>query len=174
MVLGYVDQGGRGIVQAALDTGAFESFVFGDGMFGTSIIEAIGSELDGAVIGVVPGSDSPARATFDEMGAAAGFEPTSSYTGESYDAAALVALAIAKTGSADRAGLAPAIMEIANAPGEPILPGELAKGIEILQSGGDIDYQGATDVELIGAGEAAGQYRIYEIQNGGIETIEFR
>ena len=39
-------------------------------------------------------------------------------------------------------------------PGEPILAGELAKGLEILAGGGDIDYQGATGVELIGPGEA--------------------
>ena len=39
VVLGYVDQGGVGITQASLDTGAFEQFFFGDGMYGQSLIE---------------------------------------------------------------------------------------------------------------------------------------
>jgi branched-chain amino acid transport system substrate-binding protein len=174
VVLGYVDQGGRGIIQAALDTGAFESFVLGDGMYGQSLIEAIGAELDGKVVGLVPGSDSEGAAKFVDMATAAGFDGTSSYTGESYDAAALIALAMQKAGSTDRAGIAGAILDVANAPGEPIGVGEIAKGLEILAGGGDVDYVGATGVELIGPGEAAGSYREYEIQNGEFETIGFR
>jgi branched-chain amino acid transport system substrate-binding protein len=174
MVFGYVDQGGRGIVQSALDTGAFENFYFGDGMYGESLIEAIGDQINGKVIGTVPGTDSQGATNFQDMAADAGFDPTSSYAAESYDAAALIALAIAKAGSADRTAIRDNIMDLANEPGEEILPGELAKGIEILQGGGDIDYVGATDVELVGAGEAAGSYRVYEIQDNEIQTIEYR
>jgi branched-chain amino acid transport system substrate-binding protein len=174
MVLGYVDQGGRGIIQASLDTGAFESFVLGDGMYGQSLIDAIGAELDGKVVGLVPGTDSPGAATFVEMATAAGFDGTSSYTGESYDAAALLALAMQKAGSTDRGAIAAQILEVANAPGEPINVGELAKGLQILAEGGDIDYVGATGVELIGPGEAAGSYREYAIEGGGFETLGFR
>lgn len=174
VVLGYVDQGGRGIIQGALDTGAFENFILGDGMYGESLIEAIGSELDGKVIGTVPGSDSPGAATFRENGAAANFDPTSSYTGESYDAAALIALSMQAGGSADRTAIRDNLMKVANAPGEPINVGELGKALEIIGVGGDVDYIGATGVELVGPGEAAGSYREYEIQNGAFETIGFR
>lgn len=173
-VLGYVDQGGRGIVQASIDTGAFESFIFGDGMHGTSIIDAIGSELDGNVIGVVPGSESEGRTLFVDMAREAGFDASSSYTGESYDGAAIIALAIAAGGSADRTSIRDHLLEVANAPGEVILPGELAKGFEILMGGGDVDYSGATDVELIGSGEAAGAYREYEITDGAYNYVGVR
>jgi branched-chain amino acid transport system substrate-binding protein len=173
-VLGYVDQGGRGIVQASLDTGAFESFIFGDGMHGQSIIDAIGEELDGKVVGVVPGSESEGRALFAGLAEEAGFDASSSYTGESYDAGALIALAIAAGGSADRTAIRDHLIEVANAPGEPVLPGELAKGIQILLDGGDVDYSGATDVELIGPGEAAGAYREYEIAEGHYNYIGVR
>ncbi|GGK40688.1 ABC transporter substrate-binding protein [Salinarimonas ramus] len=174
VVFGYVDQGGRGIVQASLDTGAFEEFVFADGMFGDSIIEAIGDELNGRVIGTVPGSDGAGTAAFADLAGAAGVDPTGTYAGESYDAAALIVLAMQAAGSADRAAIAGEVMNVANAPGEPIGPGELAKGLQILADGGDIDYVGATGVELIGAGEAAGSYRVYEIEDGAFQTIEFR
>lgn len=174
MVFGYLDQGGRGIVQAALDTGAFENFYFADGMYGESIIAAIGSGLDGRVLGTVPGSDSAGATSFAELAADAGFDPTSSFAGESYDAAALIILAIAKAGSADRTAIRDGILDIANEPGEKIMPGELARGIELLQNGEDIDYVGATDVELIGEGEAAGSYRVFAIRDGALHTVEYR
>ena len=50
-------------------------------------------------------------------------------------------------------------LKFANAPGKKIYPGELADGLRILKNGGKIDYVGATNVELIGAGESAGSYR---------------
>ena len=65
-------------------------------------------------------------------------------------------------------------MNVANAPGEPILPGELAKGLEILAAGGEIDYIGGSAVELIGPGESAGNYRQIEVIDGVIETVGFR
>jgi branched-chain amino acid transport system substrate-binding protein len=174
MVFGYVDQGGRGIIQAALDTGAFESFFVGDGMYGESLITAIGPELDGKVVGTVPGSDSTGAATLIDLATQAGFDGTSSYVAESYDAAALISLAIQKAGSTDGAAIAAAVMEVANGPGEQVNVGELAKGLEILKGGGDVDYVGATGVELVGSGEAAGSFREFVIENGAIETVGFR
>jgi branched-chain amino acid transport system substrate-binding protein len=173
MVFGYVDQGGRGIIQAALDTGAFESFFMGDGMYGQSLIDAVGAELDGKVVGVVPGSDSEGAATFVDLATAAGFDGTSSFTGESYDAAALIAMAIQAGGSADRTSIRDNILAVANGPGEPIQVGELAKALQILADGGEVDYVGATGVELIGPGEAAGSYREYAIDNGELQTVGF-
>ena len=70
--------------------------------------------------------------------------------------------------------MAAEVMNVANAPGEKILPGELGKALEILADGGDVDYVGATNVELVGPGEAAGTYREYEVQDGEFVTIRFR
>ena len=66
------------------------------------------------------------------------------------------------------------VLMVANAPGEKIYPGELAKGLEILAGGGDIDYVGASAVELIGAGESAGNYRQIEIKDGAVSVVGFR
>jgi len=55
------------------------------------------------------------------------------------------------------------VMDIANAPGEPIQPGELGKALDLIAAGTDIDYVGATAVELIVGGESAGNYREYTI-----------
>ena len=173
VVAGYVDQGGSGVIQASLDTGAFSTFVLPDGMYGTVLEEKFGTSLDGS-FGDVPGTDSPGAATFVEMATAAGFEGTSSFTGESYDAAALIMLAMQAAKSSSSADFKGKVMDVANAPGEPIYPGELAKGLELIAAGTDIDYVGATAVELIGPGESAGNYREYEFKDGKITTVGFR
>ncbi len=173
MVLGYADQGGVGIIRSAVDTGAFEKFGLGDGMFADSLIEAIGDDLNGT-IGSVPWSEGEGADAFVATAEAAGVDPDGSFRRESYDAAALIALAMQAGGNADRATVAANLLAVANAPGEPILPGELDKALEILAAGGDVDYVGATNVELIGPGEAAGTYREYEVKDGAYETVTFR
>jgi branched-chain amino acid transport system substrate-binding protein len=66
------------------------------------------------------------------------------------------------------------VFDIANAPGEKIYPGELAKALEILAAGGDIDYVGATAVELIGGGESAGSYREILVKDQKNTTVKYR
>lgn len=171
VVAGYLDQGGKGIIQGSLDTGAFDTFVLPDGMVGDSLPEAIGSDLDGS-FGQVPGTDSPGAGKLVEM--AEGYDASSPFAAESYDAAALIMLAMQAAGSTDPEMYKGKVMDVANAPGEQILPGELAKGLEILAAGGDIDYVGASNVELIGAGESAGNYREIEIKDAALSTVGYR
>jgi branched-chain amino acid transport system substrate-binding protein len=171
VVFGYLDQGGKGIIQTSLDTGAFDSFILADGMIGKTLIENIGDGLNGS-IGTLPGSESQGAKMFLDVAAAAGIDGDGPFRGESYDAAALIALAIQAAGSADRSAIKGKILSVANAPGEQILPGELGKALQILADGGEVDYQGATNVELIGPGEAAGSYKELEVVNGEFKTIK--
>lgn len=173
VVAGYLDQGGKGIIQASLDTGAFATFGLPGGMYGESLPAAIGAALDGSY-GQIAGSDSTGAATLIEMGTANGFDGANAYTPESYDAAALFALAMQAAGSSDPAVYKDKVLDVANAPGEKIYPGELAKALELIAAGTDVDYEGATAVELIGAGESAGRYRQFEVKGGALETIGFR
>jgi branched-chain amino acid transport system substrate-binding protein len=169
IVAGYLDQGGKGIIQASLDSGAFDQFFLPDGMIGDSLVEAIGADLNGS-IGTVPGTDSPGAARLDEMlGMAAG-----PFVSESYDAAALILLAMQAAGSTESGALKDHVMAVANAPGEQIFPGELAKGLGILADGGEVDYVGASAVELVGAGESAGNYRQMAVEDGKLVTVRFR
>jgi len=169
-VFGYLDQGGKGIIQASLDSGAFGSFILCDGMIGDSLIQAIGDDLNGAV-GTLPGGATEGAAMFLELATANGVDGDGPFRGESYDAGALIALAIQAAGSAKRAAIKTKIMMVANAPGEKILPGQIAKGLKILAAGGDIDYVGATGVEMSEVGEVPGSYKEIEVQAGKFETI---
>jgi len=172
IVAGYLDQGGKGIIQAALDTGAFETFVLPDGMIGDSLPMAIGKDLNGSY-GTVPGTDSPGAAKYGDMAKAGGFK-AGPFSSESYDAAALIMLAMQAAGSSESQKFKAKIMDVANAPGTKIYPGELAKALKILKDGGAVDYVGASAVELIGAGESAGNYREILVSGGKNTTAGFR
>jgi branched-chain amino acid transport system substrate-binding protein len=65
------------------------------------------------------------------------------------------------------------IMDVANAPGQKINPGELGKALKILASGGEVDYVGASDVELVGAGESAGSFQEIVVKNQKITPVQF-
>jgi branched-chain amino acid transport system substrate-binding protein len=173
VIAGYLDQGGKGIIQASLDSGAYTTFGLPGGMVGDSLPAAIGPALDGSW-GQVAQSDSAGASVMTEMGKAAGFDATSPYTMESYDAAALIMLAMQAAGSTDPKVYKDKVMDVANAPGEKILPGDLAKALELIAAGTDIDYDGASGVELIGPGESAGRYRQFEVKGGKYETVQFR
>ena len=164
VVAGYVDQGGSGIVRSALDAGAFDTFHFPDGMIGAQLVENFGAEINGSS-GQHPAPSEELAANFTSL-VDGKFEATSPFAPESYDAAALIMLAMQAAGSTEPGDYKDKIMEVANAPGEKIGAGELAKGLEILANGGDIDYVGASDVELIGPGEAAGNYRVVGFEDG--------
>jgi len=173
VVAGYTDQGGKGIIQASLDSGAFDTFVLPDGMVGQQIATDLGAGLNTS-FGQYPGTDSKGAEIFRGLASAAGFDGTSAFAPESYDAAALILMAMAAAGSTASRDWATKVMDLANAPGEPILPGELGKALDLIAAGTDIDYVGATAVELIGAGESAGNYREVEFKDGEIVTVRFR
>ena len=169
VVAGYLDQGGKGIIQASLDSGAFDQFFLPDGMIGDSLVEAIGADLNGS-IGTVPGTDSPGAAKLGDMLESA----SQPFVKESYDAAALILLAMEAADSTDSGDFKDHVMAVANAPGEQIFPGELAKGLAILADGGEIDYVGASAVELVGAGESAGNYQQMAVEDGALVIVRFR
>ncbi|MGB3407644.1 MAG: ABC transporter substrate-binding protein [Jannaschia sp.] len=173
VVAGYVDQGGSGIVRAALDTGAFDTFYFPDGMVSQALEDNFGSEIDGSY-GANPGTDSPGAKLYQDMATAGGFDGTQPFSAESYDAAALIMLAMQAAGSSDPAAYKDVLMDVANAPGEEILPGDLAKALQIIKDGGDVDYVGASAVELIGPGESAGAYRQITFTDGKLAVVGYR
>ena len=173
VVFGYVDQGGKGIIQAAVDADAFGSFILADGMIGDSLIEAIGAPINGA-IGTAPGGADEAAQAFLDYANQKGVDGDGPFRGESYDATALMILAMQAGGSAERAVIQNNLNQVANAPGERIGVGEIARGLQILADGGQIDYVGATNVEFDQIGEVFGSYKELEVRNGQFTTLRIR
>ena len=172
VVIGYLDQGGNQIIQGSLDSGAFDTFVLSDGMIGDSLTDTFGSDIDGS-FGSIPGSLGAGAQKFKAYAEANGVNP-SVYVGESYDAAALIVLAMALGKSDDSATIAANIMKVANGPGTKIYAGELAKGLELASAGFAIDYDGATDVNFTEVGEAFGAFIEKGIDGGSFTDIAQR
>ena len=168
-VLGYLDQGGGMIIQGSLDSGAFDTFVLSDGMIGDSLTDRFGDSLNKS-FGSLPGSMGKGAGLFGEVAKAAGIDSSGPYTGESYDAAALMTLAMQAGGSADRSVIQSNIMSVANSPGVKIFPGELKKALDLLAEGKEINYEGATAVELTDVGEAFGSFLEKEIKGGKFQN----
>jgi branched-chain amino acid transport system substrate-binding protein len=141
-------------------------------MISQALQDNFGADINGST-GQHPGTDSEGAAIYTQIIGDPAIA-TSPFSPEAYDAAALILLAMQKAGSTDPNVYKEHVMDVANAPGEPILPGELAKALEIIAGGGDVDYIGASAVELIGPGESAGNYRQIEVKDGVISTVQFR
>ena len=172
VVIGYLDQGGNQIIQGSLDSGAFDTFVLSDGMIGESLTDTFGSDIDGS-FGSMPGSLGAGAQTFKAYAVANGVNP-SVYVGESYDAAALIVLAMSLGKSDDSSVTAANIMKVANAPGTKIYAGELAKALKLTQAGFAVDYEGATDVNFTDVGEAFGAFIEKGIEGGSFTDVAQR
>ncbi|MAV62165.1 MAG: branched-chain amino acid ABC transporter substrate-binding protein [Candidatus Pelagibacter sp.] len=172
-VIGYLDQGGKGIIQGSLDSGAFDKFILSDGMIGDSLTDAFGKSLNKS-FGSLPGSTGKGAGVFAKVASAGGIDSSGPYTGESYDAAALIVLAMQAGGSADRASIAKNVMAVANGPGKKIYPGELKKALDLLAKGKAVDYEGATGVNFTDVGEAFGSFLEKEVKGGKFKTKKQR
>ena len=154
-------------------SGAFDTFVLSDGMIGDSLTDAFGKDLNKS-FGSLPGSTGKGANVFTDVAKAAGIDSSGPYTGESYDAAALIVLAMQAGGKADRATVQQNVMAVANAPGKKIYPGELKKALDLLASGKAVDYEGATGVAFTEVGEAEGSFLEKEIKGGKFSTKQQR
>ena len=172
-VIGYLDQGGKGIIQGSLDSGAFDTFILSDGMIGQSLVDTFGKSLKKS-FGSLPGSTGKGAGIFSKVAKAAGIDSSGPYTSESYDAAALITLAMQAGGKADRATIQQNVMSVANAPGKKIYPGELKKALDLLANGKAINYEGATGVEFTDVGEAFGSFLEKEVRGGKFKTKKQR
>ncbi len=172
-VIGYLDQGGKGIIQGSLDSGAFDTFILSDGMIGDSLTDNFGKALNKS-FGSIPGSTGKGAGVFAKVAKAGGIDSSGPYTGESYDAAALITLAMQAGGKADRATIQKNVMSVANAPGTKIYPGQLKKALDLLSKGKAVNYEGATGVTFTSVGEAEGSFLEQEVKGGKFKTKKQR
>ena len=166
-VFGYADTGGKGILTASEDTGAFTDYVFADGMMSATVS---GLVADGSW-GTMPAPSADLAAAWATVATAGGVDPGGVFTGESYDAMALIILASQAAGSTDSAAMAAKVMGIANAPGIQCFAGELGTCLKYISGGLEVDYVGAIGVNFNAVGEQMGSYAEREIIGGEFTTV---
>ena len=166
-------------IREALEQGLFDQFIFVDGSKSEELIDAIGGEYLNGMRGTAPIGE-PESATLEAWNNAYLLEygelPTLPFVTESYDAAIALMLAAQAAGSLDGAAIRDALPRIAAPGGEVILPGAegIARALEILAAGGEINYQGgATTLDWNAVGDVTSGYiGIWQYADGGIEEIE--
>ena len=166
VIYGYENAGGGVILDQAMESGFFTQYAGGDGMAGDALVKNH-KNIDGMILTKAAPAAGPAFDAYADIVTPAGLAPDATYASTSFDAAFLLALAIEKNGSADRTGLSTALREVANAPGEIILPGEWEKAVSLIADGTDINYQGASGViEFDENGDVPGAIEWFMIEDG--------
>jgi branched-chain amino acid transport system substrate-binding protein len=142
----YYGSSGISIVKNSLENGLFDKFFAADGMFDKSVIAQIGADNLRDRMWITQAASDTEDASYQAFASAykaTGGDPQAPYAAHGYDVAFLMALAIEKAGSADRAKIGAALRAVASGPGEIVRPGEWAKAKALLAAGKDVNYEGA-------------------------------
>ena len=167
----YYGSSGITIIKNSLENGLFDKFYAADGMFDKSVIAQIGAGNLRDKIWITQAASDTGDASYQAFAKAykaQGGDPEAPYAAHGYDVAFLMALAIEKAGSADRAKIPAALRAVASAPGEVIRPGEWAKAKQLIAAGKDINYQGAAGVNDFDAnGDVTGLFSLNVVSPEG-------
>ncbi len=173
-IISDINLGGDQIISSVMDTGMFRSFILTDNMIVPEIIDKFKEKDLKQSFGYVQGFPNLGSEKFIKLAQNSGIDSSSPYTGESYDAAALIMLSnFAKIYSKEKS-INNIIYSIANKPGIKIFPGEIKKAINILSEGKSINYEGATGVEFDKVGDTLGSFVEVDFNKGKLKIKKLR
>ncbi|WP_137130978.1 ABC transporter substrate-binding protein [Rhizobium sp. FY34] len=168
---------GATIARAWISGGGVQKFLFNDGMNSKDFIASVGAQYLNAAYGTSSGTTPTAsteyfNANYEKF--SGGIAPSAPAADRSYDAGAIVALAIAKAGKADKAAIKAAITEVTAPGGTPIHAGkaEFEKALALLKEGKPIKYEGVIGpVSFDQYGDITGPFRLWKITDGQVTTV---
>lgn len=168
---------GATIARAWISGGGVQKFLFNDGMNSKDFIASVGSQYLNEAYGTSSGTTPTASTEYFNANYAefsGGIEPSAPAADRSYDAGAIVALAIAKAGKADKDAIKTAISEVTAPGGTPIYAGkaEFEKALGLLKDGKPIKYEGVIGpVSFDQYGDITGPFRLWKITDGEVTTV---
>ena len=173
-IISDINLGGDQIIGSVLDTGMFRSFILPDNMINPKIIDKFKDKDLKQSFGYVQGLSNLGSEKFMNLAQKSGIDSSSPYTGESYDAAALIVLSYFAKFYSKENSINKNIYSIANKPGIKIFPGDLKKAINILSEGKSINYEGATGVEFDKIGDTFGSFVEVDFNKGKLKSKKLR
>ena len=167
---------GATVARTWVSQGGVQKFLLNDGMNSDDFINAVGKEYLGNAFGTSSGTSPTAsteyfNANYKEF---SGIDPAAPAADRSYDAGALVGLAIAIAGGPDAAKLPDALRKAVDPAGEVIHAGkdEFAKALKLIGEGKAIRYEGVIGpVNFDQYGDIAGPFRLWQIVDGAVTTV---
>jgi branched-chain amino acid transport system substrate-binding protein len=168
---------GATIARAWISGGGVQKFLFNDGMNSKDFIASVGAQYLNEAYGTSSGTTPTTSTEYFNANYAefsGGIEPSAPAADRSYDAGAIVALAIAKAGKADKDAIKTAISEVTAPGGTPIYAGkaEFEKALGLLKDGKPIKYEGVIGpVSFDQYGDITGPFRLWKITDGEVTTV---
>lgn len=167
---------GATIARAWISQGGPQKFLLNDGMNSTDFITAVGAEYLEGAYGTSSGTEQTASTKYFYENYAAfsgGIAPDAPAADRSYDAGAIVGLAIAKAGKAESDAIRDSMRAVLDPAGEPIYAGpeEFKKALGLIAEGKPIRYEGVIGkVAFDEYGDISGPFRLWQIKGGEVVT----
>lgn len=167
---------GATIARAWISQGGPQKFLLNDGMNSSDFIESVGAQYLGDAYGTSSGTEPTASTEYfyeNYEAFSGGIKPDAPAADRSYDAGAIVGLAIAQAGSTDPKAIAAAIPMVTDPAGEPVYAGKegLGKALRLIGEGKPVRYEGVIGpVSFDEFGDISGPFRLWRIQDGEVVT----
>ncbi|WP_299870171.1 ABC transporter substrate-binding protein [uncultured Hoeflea sp.] len=167
---------GATIARAWISQGGPQKFLLNDGMNSTDFIEAVGANFLEGAFGTSSGTTETEStkyfyAHYEDF--SGGIAPSAPAADRSYDAGAIVGLAVAKAGKAESEAIRDAVRSVVDPEGEVIYAGpeEFKKALALIEEGKAINYQGVIgSVSFDQYGDISGPFRLWQIKEGEVVT----
>ena len=167
---------GATIARAWISGGGTPKFLLNDGMNSPDFIKSVGAQYLNEAYGTSSGT-SPTKSTeyftANYEAFSGGIAASNPAADRSYDAGAILGLAIAAAGSEEPLKIRDAIAKVVDPKGEVIYAGkeEFAKGLKLISEGKPIRYEGVIGpVAFDQYGDITGPFRLWKITDGEVAT----
>ena len=167
---------GATIARAWISQGGVQKFLLNDGMNSPDFVNSVGKKYLNDAYGTSSGTSPTASTEYFNANykAFSNIDPSNPAADRSYDAGAIVGLAIAAAGSQDSLAIRDAIFKIEDPKGEVIHAGkaDFAKALGLLKAGKPIRYEGVIGpVAFDKYGDITGPFRFWKITDGAVTTV---
>ena len=159
------------LLREAVDDGYFKEFLFFTPAYSQELFDALGADKFEGSYGTIAGTPlTPAKKWFFEHFATRkNGNIDIPHASESFDAGLMIALAIEKADSEDPLAIRDALRKIANPPGIVVGPQDVAKALDLVRKGEDVNYVGAAgELDFDENGDVSGTVEIWQIQDGKV------
>ena len=174
MMVSYPETGSL-ILRTAYEKGALKSipWLLSEGLKADNLAGLVGNDTEGNYIaaglqGLAPDQDAGGKAyeAFKSLYQAEYGKEPAIYCTNSYDALAVVALAIEQAKNATGRDIADNIRSVANPPGTEV--SDLGEALSLIREGKDINYQGTSgDIAFDENGDVSGSFTLWTIADNG-------
>ncbi|MDY6931045.1 MAG: ABC transporter substrate-binding protein, partial [Halobacteriota archaeon] len=173
VVLCAYPETGSMVLKTAYEKGYMEDidWLLSEGLKDDTLAELAGKDESGTYIvaglkGTAPDPTGPGHEIFKEKFTNEYEKDPTTYCSHSYDAAAVVILAMEHSGSANGPEISSSMRDISNAPGEEVT--EISEALKLIREGKEINYQGASsEITFDENGDVLGRYAEWFISEDG-------